>query len=98
MGFKAPDLSLGEFAEAIAPVDTFWTVSGKEFVIDSADYHKQDGSILLEGYIEDKDGDKHYIEAHVSVEELVIDNMPYDRADADLYDDEYEEDEEDEED
>jgi hypothetical protein len=78
MGFGAPRLSRAEVAEAISDIDTYYTVGSKEFTIDSASYGLGDGTFTLEGYIEDEDGDKHYVDIHVTVDYVEVDEHPYD--------------------
>jgi hypothetical protein len=97
MGYGAPKLSRQEVAEAISDTDTYYTVGGKEFTIDSAFYGRGDGTISLEGYIEDEDGDKHYLEVYVTVDRVEVDEQPYEGGYGDdLFADEFGDEEEDE--
>jgi hypothetical protein len=96
MGYGAPKLSRQEVAEAISDTDTYYTVGGKEFTIDTAFYRRGDGTIGLEGYIEDEDGDKHYLEVYVTVDRVEVDAQPYDVEYDDWDDDDTTDEEEDE--
>ena len=49
MGYGAPKLSRQEVAEAISDTDTYYTISGKEFTIDSAFYGRVTGRSASRG-------------------------------------------------